>query len=130
MDRIDIRLEVKRVSFGELFTVEEGMSTESARQLILSARERQKYRYRNEKFNYNSEVPQSMINEYIKLSDKEQRILKEVFEQQDMSARGYFRLLKLIRTIADINDRDEIKLSDIEEAVFFRNETQSKGEFV
>ena len=47
-----------------------------------------------------------------------------------MSARGYFRLLKLIRTIADINDRDEIKLSDIEEAVFFRNETQSKGEFV
>ena len=53
-----------------------------------------------------------------------------LFEQQDMSARGYFRLLKLIRTIADINDRDEIKLSDIEEAVFFRNETQSKGEFV
>ena len=47
-----------------------------------------------------------------------------------MSARGYFRLLKLIRTIADINDREEIKLTDIEEAVFFRNESQTKGDFV
>lgn len=130
MDRIDIRLEVKRVSFGELFSEEPGLSTRKARDIIMNARERQKYRYKNEKFSFNSEVPQGMINEYIKLTDREHRILKEIFEEQDMSARGYFRLLKLIRTIADINDRDEIKLSDIEEAIFFRNESQTKGDFV
>ena len=130
MDRIDIRLEVKRVSFGELFTEESGMSTIEAKGIIMNARERQKYRYRNESFSYNSEVPQGMINEYIKLTDREHQILKEIFEEQDMSARGYFRLLKLIRTIADINDREEIKLTDIEEAVFFRNESQTKGDFV
>lgn len=130
MDRIDIRLEVKRVSFGELFSEEPGLSTRKARDIIMNARERQKYRYKNENFSFNSEVPQGMINEYIKLTDREHRILKEIFEEQDMSARGYFRLLKLIRTIADINDRDEIKLSDIEEAIFFRNESQTKGDFV
>ena len=50
--------------------------------------------------------------------------MREVYENTGISARGYFKLLKLIRTIADINDREDIREEDIREALFYRNETK------
>ena len=55
-----------------------------------------------------------------------EEVLRNSFESTSMSARGYFRVLRLIRTIADLNDREEIELSDAEEALFFRNESEGR----
>ena len=122
MDRIDIRLEIKPVKFEQLFSDEKGMDSTTAKRQIERAIEIQKNRYRNETFSFNSEIPQSKIGDYIRLSDNERRLLKSIFEDTEISARGYFKLLRLARTIADMEGREIISTHDIEEASFFRNE--------
>ena len=122
MDRIDIRLDVSPVSYEELFCSEPGMSTTQARDIIIAARERQDFRYRDEDFRFNSEVPQGKIKDYMNVGIKEELLLRDIYEKTEMSTRGYFRLIRLARTIADINDKDCITCQDIEEALFYRNE--------
>lgn len=126
MDRIDIRLEVRPVSFDELSGVHEGMDSHKAREIIAVARRRQEVRYKNESFIFNSEIPQSRIEKYIVLSEECRDRIREIYDKTKMSARSYYRMLRLIRTIADIEDREEIKASDVDEAVFFRNESEIK----
>ena len=127
MDRIDIRLEVKPVEMRALFNEEKGLSSSEARKLICIARERQIRRFRGEGFNFNSEIPQNKVDEFIKLDSAMKEKMKCIFETTRMSARGYYRMLRLVRTIADIEDRDEIIDSDIDEALFFRNESDFRG---
>ncbi len=122
MDRIDIRLEIRPVKYDELFSEARGMSSSEARVMIDIARKRQEKRFEGESFKFNSEIPQGRIDEFIDLGEEEKARLRSIYESTDISARGYFKLLRLARTVADINDRDEINCSDIEEAMFFRNE--------
>ena len=98
------------------------MSTTQARDIIIAARERQDFRYRDEDFRFNSEVPQGKIKDYMNVGIKEELLLRDIYEKTEMSTRGYFRLIRLARTIADINDKDCITCQDIEEALFYRNE--------
>lgn len=124
MDRIDIRLEINPVSYNDLFSAEEGMSSSAARDKIMEARERQEVRFRHEEFSFNSEIPQGKIEEYIKLGSGLEELLQETYEASNMSARGYFRVLRLARTIADIGGRDDITLEDVEQALYYRNENE------
>ena len=127
MDRIDIRVEVRPVKLDDLFDSEKGMSSREARDIICAARKRQDIRYRKESFRYNSEIPQNKISEYVKLDKHMQEQVKDIYESTGMSARSYYRMLRLVRTIADIEDREEILPRDIEEAAFFRNESDLRG---
>ena len=127
MDRIDIRLEISPVRADELFGKSEGMNTEKAREIIQTAREMQNKRYKDESFKFNSEIPQNKIDKYIRLGMEEEKMVKNYYEESGISARGYYRILRLARTIADINGREEINTIDIEEATFFRNENGGKG---
>ena len=122
MDRIDIRLDIKPVSYEQLFGEPDGISSEEAREIISDARKRQEIRYRNEDFSFNAELPQSLIDKYINFSESENDLLRDLFENTDMSARGYFRMLRLIRTIADVEGCERPERRHIEEALFFRNE--------
>ena len=124
MDRIDIRLQIKPVSYEQLFGEPGGISTEEAREIICDARKRQEYRYRNESFSFNSELPQGLIDKYIDFSESETELLRELFENTDISARGYFRMLRLIRTVADVDGCEKPERKHIEEALFFRNEAR------
>ena len=130
MDRIDLRLEVSPVKYSDIFSLERGISSAEAREIIQNARERQRIRYKNEDFSFNSELPQGKISTYIKISKSEEDLLRDFFENSDVSARGYYRIMKLVRTIADVEDREEIRPSDIEEAIFYRNETVERGTFI
>ena len=122
MDRIDIRLEVAPLSFEDMFSKEKSTPSSVLREKVEMARERQSHRYRRESWSFNSELPQSGIEKYIDLSLSCDRLLKMAYDSTDISARGYFRLLRLIRTIADLNDREKITEDDIREALFFRND--------
>ena len=122
MDRIDIRLDVRQVSYLDLKDDDTGMSSAEARDIVKRAREIQADRYRNETFNYNSEIPQNRIDDYIRLDARGEEHLRKAFEDSIISARGYTRILKLARTIGDINGHSDVTSDDIEEALFFRNE--------
>ena len=125
MDRIDIRLQINPISYDELFGKTEGISSSEARAIITKARKMQEERYKDEEFIFNSELPQGLINKYIILEKKQRKLLESIFDSSDMSARGYFRMLRLARTIADIEGHEIITENDIEEAAFFRNENDT-----
>ena len=121
MDRIDIRLEVRPVAYQALAEGTPTLSSGEMRNMILAARERQIYRYRDINIKYNSELQQKYISEYIHISEAGERLLKNEFESSNLSARGYFRIKKLARTVADLNDREDITEEDVYEAMFYRN---------
>ncbi len=121
MDRIDIRLEVRPVPYQALNDGSPTLSSSEMRNMILAARERQLHRYRNETIKYNSELQQSLLSKYIHINDAGERLLKNEFESANLSARGYFRIKKLARTVADLDDREDITEEDVYEAMFYRN---------
>ena len=121
MDRIDIRIEVRPVEVEDLLGDSREESSETVRARIEEARERQLHRYRGESFCFNSAVPQSRLMDYIHLEKKETELLREVYSQGELSARGYFKVLRLARTIADLAGHEELGEEDLTEALFFRN---------
>jgi len=121
MDRIDICIEVRAVDREKLLNPKRGMSSEEASAIIAVARDRQQKRFKNESFTFNSDIPRNRIYEFIKPESKVEKCLINVMKEQNMSARAFFKLLVLTRTVADINDHDEIEEEDLMEAVFFRN---------
>ena len=121
MDRIDIRIEVRPVEIGDLLGEAAGETSETVRGRIEEARARQVHRFREESFCYNSGIPQRRMKEYIHLGDQETELLKQVYQQGGLSARGYFKVLRLARTIADLAGQEEIRKEDLVEALFFRN---------
>ena len=127
MDRIDIRIEVRPVKLDELLGEEKEESSEVIRGRIEEARERQLFRFRGENFFFNSDIPQRRLGEYIRTGDKETEMLRRVYEKGELSARGYFKVLRLARTIADLNHKDEIGEEEISEALFFRNVAEEGG---
>ena len=121
MDRIDIRIEVRPVRMEELLDGTTEETSEVVRGRIEAARERQLKRYQGETFRFNSTVPQKKLQEYISLGSKEMKMLRKVYEQGELSARGYFKVLRLARTIADLAGHDDIQTEDLTEALFFRS---------
>lgn len=121
MDRIDIRLLVRPVPYKALTDNVSTLSSDEMRDMILAARERQIHRYRDERINYNSELQQKLMSKYIHITEAGERLLKNEFEKAELSARGYFRIKKLARTVADLNDHEDITEEDVYEAMFYRN---------
>jgi len=122
MDRIDIRIDVRPVGYDDMFSdSDSGITSADARKIVEKARLIQMRRYQSESFGFNSQLPQNKVREYIRLGSEEERIMKESYSRDNLSARGYFRILRLARTIADIEGRNTVSADDIREALFFRN---------
>lgn len=88
---------------------------------VEAAVERQRVRYQDEKILFNSQLNARLINRYCKLNDNEQELLRQAFQTMNLSARAYHRLIKVSRTIADLEDSDRIKEKHICEAIGYRS---------
>ena len=123
LDRIDIQLTVKPVG-ADIITAspvaEHGESSETIAGRVLRAREIQLQRFKGESFYTNANIPQSQLNNYCGVGESERKFLKKLVESNNLSARGYSRLLKISRTIADLDGKDFISLSHISQAMQFR----------
>ena len=128
MDRIDMRIEVRPVELGDLLGSSVEETSEIVRGRIEEARHRQMLRYKGESFCFNSAVPQPLLKEYVRLGREESQMLEEVYRTGELSARGYFKVLRLARTIADLAGHDEVTQADVAEALFFRNAGSSGTE--
>ena len=123
LDRIDLHVEVTPVSYKELSNQEYNSETsEDIRKRVLKAREIQKERFKNNKkiFN-NSQMSSRMARTICKLDKESVEILKMAMEKLQLSARAYDRILKVSRTIADLDQSKDIKSEHLSQAINYRN---------
>ncbi len=122
LDRIDIHIEVVPVPFDKLASEQPGEPSKVVRQRIILARERQSQRYKKHPTIYcNAQMTTRMLRQYAMPDESGQAILKNAMEKLDLSARAYDRILKVSRTIADLEDSDTICAHHVAEAVQYRN---------
>ena len=121
LDMIDINIEVKPVRYDDIFSDYEEESSEIIRTRVEKARQIQKNRYIDDNISFNSQLEGKLIKKYIRLEDKVDEYFKGRLERFELSARGIDRILKLSRTIADMDGSEEITEEHINEAIFYRN---------
>ncbi len=120
LDRIDIELEAKSVKYDDLQRPN-GEPSSVIRKRVEKAREIQAERYKDEPISTNAELYGSLIDKYCPLGKEEKELLKGAFSSMGMSARAYTRIIKVARTIADLDNRERIDAMDIAEAVGYRS---------
>lgn len=121
LDRIDIQIETSAVEYDKLVSKSKGKSSAELKEIVLRTIAIQKNRYKDEKFNYNSELSAKDIPVYCSISTETEQILRDIHEKLNLSARAYHKILKVARTIADIDECDNISLEHILEAVQYRS---------
>lgn len=121
LDRIDIITQVQPVPYGMLEFSEHNESSEMMREKVEQAVLRQRARYAGTDINNNAGLYGRFIKKWCKLNSECEAMLEEVFSEFAMSARSYNRILKVARTIADIDGSENIDLIHLKEAVFYRS---------
>jgi len=120
MDRIDMHIEVPRINFEKLSDDNKTENSKAIKQRVQKARNLQQQRFKNSPFITNSEMTSEAVKQYCEIDDISKKILKNAVEQMHLSARVYFRILKLARTIADLENNEKIISSNVAEALQYR----------
>ena len=121
LDRIDLIIEVPRLTTEELInTKTEAEPSSKIRERVIKARKIQAKRYLNEGILTNSELTAEMVKKYCILDEKSQQILKLAAQKYQLSGRRYNRVLKIARTIADLNNSEKITSEHITQALQYR----------
>lgn len=122
LDRIDIQCEILPVPFERLSSAEAGESSEAIRRRVVAARAIQEKRFADEPaVNCNAQMNSRLIKKWCRLDEPVMRILENAMTRFDMSARAYDRILKVARTIADLDGSPDIQPQHMNEAVSYRN---------
>jgi magnesium chelatase family protein len=123
LDRIDIHIDVPAVKFRELRgeTAPETDSSAVIRERVIKARERQHRRFANEKIFSNAAMTPRMIRTYCRIDTNGEKLLETAMRRIGLSARAYDRILKVSRTIADLEGADAITSNHVSEAVGYRS---------
>ncbi len=121
MDRIDMHIEVDSVTYDELNSEELEEASESIKSRVDSARQVQLDRYKESSIFSNAKMNDQQIKKYCKISYESDKMLRYAFEKMNLSARGYNRILKVARTIADLEGSKDIMDEHIMEAISYRS---------
>lgn len=121
MDRIDLHVTLEDVNWEDLTTNEEAESSSEILERVISARKIQSNRYNGLGFETNSNIPPKYMSEFCQVTERGQNTLEKVFKNMNLSARSYDKVLKVARTIADLEGENLINEMHILEAVQYRN---------
>jgi magnesium chelatase family protein len=121
LDRIDIHIEVQKVEFDQLTDKRKGETSISIRERVLKARDMQSERYKDLEINYNAQMGPKQIEKFCALNETSQTLIKVAMEKLGLSARAYDRILKVARTIADLEQSKTIENDHISEAIQYRS---------
>ncbi|MFU0783619.1 MAG: Magnesium chelatase, subunit ChlI C-terminal [Thermoanaerobacterium thermosaccharolyticum] len=117
-----MHVEVNRVDKQKYFEDDKNIETsEVIRDRVKKAREIQLQRYRGSGIFFNSQLKNNMIKKYIKLDEKTTEIIKDYFDKLGLSARAYNKIIKVARTIADLDGSIDVKYEHVAEAFQYRN---------
>ena len=124
-DRFDLNVKVNKVEFSMLSQDEEDndsqMTSEQMRSFIGRARDIQKDRFKNDNIHFNSQMSSRQVKKYCGLGNREKDIMEKAYCTFNMTARGYEKVLKTARTIADMEGEENIAVSHLSEAISYRN---------
>lgn len=120
LDRIDLHIEVDKVKIDKLTSRPGGEKSNSIRKRVQVARDIQNKRFEKLDIITNSEMGSKQVEDFCKTTAESQKILKNAIKQFYLSARSYFRVLKIARTIADLDGKDKIEKQHIAEALQYR----------
>jgi magnesium chelatase family protein len=122
LDRIDIHVEVTPVPFKELSEQKKSESSEKIRERVIKARVIQVNRFKTTKGIYcNAQMGSKQLREICRIDEAGNQLLKTAMEKLGLSARAYDRILKVARTVADLDDAADIQTSHLAEAIHFRS---------
>lgn len=122
LDRIDIHIEVTPVPFEKLSEERRGEHSSAIRERVTKAREIQTERFKEyPSIHHNAQMGVKQIRQFCKLDETSKSLLKTAMERLNLSARAYDRILKVARTIADLENREQIEGSHISEAIQYRS---------
>lgn len=122
LDRIDIHIEVVPVSFAEMSTAQLAEKSKTIQQRVVNARARQEERFKEAEGIYcNAQMSSKQLRTHCKVDKTGAKLLKLAMEKRGLSARAYDRILKVARTISDLDKKTTINAQHIGEAIQFRN---------
>lgn len=128
LDRIDVTIEAPRVDIKQLSANRTNEGSADIRARVLAARNRQLERYKGTKYRFNAELAGGDIKRFCPLGAKEQELMEQIFTRMNLSARAYYKMIKVARTIADLEGAKEINCGHLSEAVCYRmNDTKYWG---
>jgi magnesium chelatase family protein len=121
LDRIDIHIDMPAVRFQELRQEAGGEASEAIRSRVVKARERQLARFQGEKIYCNAQMSSRQIRRYCNIAPDSERLLESAMSRLGLSARAHDRILKVSRTIADMEGAEDILSAHISEAIQYRS---------
>ena len=121
LDRIDIQVEVSPVKYLKLQSNKKIETSEKIKSRVNIARKIQQERYKEHKIFSNAELNSKLITKYCKLDKSCEQIMQSAFERLGLSARAYSRILKVARTIADLEESENIQNNHLLEAIQYRS---------
>lgn len=120
MDRIDIHLEVPAVPYKDLSGPSDGVSSQDILERVMKARQIQNQRFKRSKIHTNAGMNSRQIRQFCKINAPSGSLLENAMDRFGLSARAHARILKIARTIADLEDKPDIRVSHVAEAIQYR----------
>lgn len=120
LDRMDLSIVAMPVTIQQLSDKSERESSDTIRERVMKARKIQEKRYQGTGISFNSQISTKSVENHCLLEKEEQKFLEDFFEKMQLSARSYFRLLKVSRTIADLDGEESILRKHLNEAICYR----------
>ena len=120
LDRIDMQVEVQNIKYQKL-NASYAEKSEIIRKRVKIVRKIQQQRYKNETIFFNSSLTPKLMEKYCKIDNESKNILKNAFQKLNLSPRAHSRILKVARTIADLDNQENIQKKHIAEAIQYRN---------
>ncbi len=121
LDRIDIHIDMPAVKYRELRDDASGEGSAEIRERVIGARDRQLERFQGEKIYSNAQLSPRMIRKYCQISPDCERLLESAMTRLGLSARAHDRILKVSRTLADLEGAENISSTHISEAIQYRS---------
>lgn len=114
-------MEVSEVDYKEISTEKIPLSSEQMRDQVQNARDIQKERFKDKAYSFNSQIPDKDLKKYCKLDEQSKKLMEIAFNKYNMSARTYNKILKISRTIADMDNSAQIKEDHLLESIQYRS---------
>lgn len=120
LDRIDLCTELKNIDISEIRNKKGGITSAEMGEMVMRAREMQEKRFKGTDYRFNSDLKADDMDKVCRLGDKETELMEKLYKELSLSARSYHRILRVARTIADIDGEENIGSKHLMEAASFR----------